>query len=449
MSDARDISIHYEPREWQRKAGELMKRFNVLLVSRQSGKTVMSIANLVASAIADTRPNPRYAYMDPYLKQARRVAWMYLKDMTRDIPGVQQLEGERIIRFAHNGAEIELEGADTPDSLRGTYLDGVVIDEFEDMKPDVWEAVTLPKVLSRGGWVIIQGTLHGIGNLSQIYFKAMKDPSWYAGNFTAIDTGYPAPDELELAKKNMSARRFAQEYMNDLTAGSADALLSVIDCMNSQQRVVDYENYQFEPLIMGVDVSRGGDDLCAICFRKGPLCHNIEAFPWIGDVATADKIGQFAQKMHPDAIFVDCTGGYGAMAAAKLKQLGFKTQDVSFAQSPTDEQFVNKRVEMYWRGAQWIKNTGKLPIDNELIQELTIVKYDHDNAKQKVYIQSKDEIRKDLGRSPDKADAFMLTFAFNVYKPSAQEALLGRATNIQSSERYNPVLAAKKRAGLI
>jgi hypothetical protein len=119
---------------------------------------------------------------------------------------------------------------------------------------------------------------------------------------------------------------------------------------------------------------------------------------------------------------------------------------VNFASSPDDERFTNKRVEMWWKLAQWVKKDGKLPIDNDLIVDLTSVRYDHDNAKQKVFLETKDDLRKRIGRSPDKGDSAAITFSYAVYNPSPVEQLLGRHQDFRNQERYNPLKRARERA---
>ena len=66
---------------------------------------------------------PRFAYIAPFYRQAKRVAWDYLKHYSRAVPGRRVNETELRVDFP-NGARIQLYGADNPDSLRGIYLDG-------------------------------------------------------------------------------------------------------------------------------------------------------------------------------------------------------------------------------------------------------------------------------------------------------------------------------------
>ncbi|HXA39662.1 MAG TPA: hypothetical protein VNW53_11725 [Phenylobacterium sp.] len=85
---------------------------------------------------------------------------------------------------------------------------------------------------------------------------------------------------------------------------------------------------------------------------------------------------------------------------------------VEFAGTPINGGFVNKRAEIWWALAQWVKGGGALPNDPELVGELTTPTFFFKGDK--IQIESKDQIKDRLGRSPDIADALALTFTFPV-----------------------------------
>jgi phage terminase large subunit len=74
---------------------------------------------------------------------------------------------------------IRLYGADNPDALRGPYLDGVVLDEFADMKPEVWYEVVRPMLADRQGWATFIGTPKGKNEFWRLHESAKKDPAWF------------------------------------------------------------------------------------------------------------------------------------------------------------------------------------------------------------------------------------------------------------------------------
>ena len=140
---ARVLKFDYEPRPIQREIHASLKRFNSLVAHRRLGKTVLSVNQLISSALRCKKQHPRYAYIAPLRNQAKNVAWDFLKQFSEPFrkgdPNIAELWVELV-----NGARIQLFGADNPNAMRGMYLDGVVFDEYGDMDPTTWTQVIRP-----------------------------------------------------------------------------------------------------------------------------------------------------------------------------------------------------------------------------------------------------------------------------------------------------------------
>jgi phage terminase large subunit len=138
------------------------------------------------------------------------IAWDYLKRYSRPLrPGVS--ETELSVRLA-NDAEIRLYGADNPDALRGGYLDGVILDEYADMRPSVWGEIVRPCLADRKGWAAHIGSAKGHNAFFEIHQHAVGSPEWYSALLKASETGLIPEAELEDAAKIMTADQFAQEF---------------------------------------------------------------------------------------------------------------------------------------------------------------------------------------------------------------------------------------------
>src|SRR5262249_52926891 len=98
------------------------------------------IHDLHRDAARSKKVRPRYAYLSPFIRQSKGVAWDYLRTAIEPARryGATSHEGELRIDYPHNGGQVRLYGADNPDAMRGIYLDGVVLDEYADMDPRVW-----------------------------------------------------------------------------------------------------------------------------------------------------------------------------------------------------------------------------------------------------------------------------------------------------------------------
>lgn len=216
MEKVKRISTGYEPRVHQARLHMLLKRFNVLVCHRRFGKTVFSLNEMIDRALRNDKKNPQYAYIAPYYGQAKRVAWDYLKEYTKNIPGVTTNEAELRVDIPRpdrgDRIRIMLLGGDNPAAVRGIYLDGVILDEYAEMDPTVWSQVVRPALSDRLGWAIFIGTPKGQNHFFDIYSSARKDPSWHTALYRASETGIIPASELEAAKLTMSEEEYEQEY---------------------------------------------------------------------------------------------------------------------------------------------------------------------------------------------------------------------------------------------
>lgn len=213
MATSPGIVIPYAPRRLQLEVHGNLKRFSVLACHRRFGKTVLAVNELLASAVKDmaVKTNGRYAYIAPLYKQAKQAAWDYLKQYTEPFEGRRVNESELRVDLPF-GARISLYGADNPDSLRGIYLDGVVLDEYAQMSPRLWGEVIRPALADRKGWAMFIGTPQGHNQFWDIYEAARNDPDWYSALFKASETGIVAAEELEAARKAMTPEEYEQEF---------------------------------------------------------------------------------------------------------------------------------------------------------------------------------------------------------------------------------------------
>lgn len=216
------MATGYQPRPLQAELHAAFKRFNVLVCHRRFGKTVLCINELIDQALRCRLERPRYAYVAPFYKQAKAVAWDYLKHYTRTIPGVAKHESELRVDLP-NGARIQLYGADNYDALRGIYLDGAVMDEYAQMAPKAWSEVIRPAIADRAGFIIFIGTPRGRNAFAELYEAARDDAAWFARLYPANETGILNREELELARRQMSEEEYAQEFECSFDAAIAGA----------------------------------------------------------------------------------------------------------------------------------------------------------------------------------------------------------------------------------
>jgi phage terminase large subunit len=167
--------------------------------------------DLLDAALRCKHERPRFHYVAPLLKQAKTVAWDYLKSYGLRIPGATAHESELRLDLP-NGGQVRLFGSDNPDALRGIYSDGVVLDEAADMSPRVFNEILRPALSDRKGWAVWIGTPKGQNDFFDLWQKAQSDESYYTLMMRASQTGLVDADELIDARRQMMAGQYAQEY---------------------------------------------------------------------------------------------------------------------------------------------------------------------------------------------------------------------------------------------
>lgn len=409
------VVIPYRPRFPQDEIHKQLEthRFCVLVAHRRLGKTVLSVNHLIKRAITDRKERGMYAYLAPFRNQAEQIAWGYLKHYTSQIPAIS-INEQKLSILLPNGATIRIFGADNPDALRGMYFDGVVIDEVAQIKPTLWGEVIRPALADRKGWAAFIGTPKGINLFSQIYDQALNlmskgDPDWSAMLYSVEQTHVIDEKELAALKVEMSENEFRQEFLCDFSAAQDNGLIPIDDIRAAANKFYRESEYMGAPLIYGIDVARFGSDASVIFKRRGLVAFEPIVIRKFDNMALADRIAVEMAKEKPEAVFIDSGAGQGVID--RLRQMRFDVVEVPFgAQAIDKEQFANRRMEMWWHMAQWIKQGGAIPPDPILQGDLGAPTYGYTPKGPKI-LEAKDKLKERIGRSPDLADALALTFA--------------------------------------
>jgi hypothetical protein len=258
MDDVLDVELDYKPRDVFLDFHERQERWAVIVAHRRCGKTVACINDLIYKALVDGKEDGRYAYLAPYYAQAKSIAFDYLMKFSEPVRAnhnVSELWVELI-----NGARIRLFGADNADSLRGLYLDGVVLDEFADMKPSLWGAVLRPLLSDRRGWAVFIGTPKGHNQFWEIYNNATKDNSWYVKTLRASQTGLIPQEELDDAKKMQTQDQYLAEWECDFESAIIGAYYGKeMRQLTDQGRILDIEYDPMFPVHTAWDLGYSDD----------------------------------------------------------------------------------------------------------------------------------------------------------------------------------------------
>lgn len=220
----------------------------------------------------------------------------------------------------------------------------------------------------------------------------------------------------------------------------ADKLLDVVDVERAQALVVPESAFGADAKILGLDVARFGDDSSSLTPRQGRVAWVGREFRGLDTVELAEQLIRAIDKWGADAAFVDGTGvGGGVIDHCRHRNYGHIVHEVQFGSRALDPKaYENRRTEIHWKLAEWVKGGGSLPPKDQLLAaELTAPTYWFD-AKGRVCLESKDDIKARLGRSPDKADSLALTFAGSVQPPVHRAAAEAARSAGRAVTDYDP-----------
>lgn len=183
-----------------------------------------------------------------------------------------------------------------------------------------------------------------------------------------------------------------------------------------------FEPTAFDPIVIGVDVARFGDDESIIAIRHG---RNARVTPWVrlqgvDTMGVASAVAQVYNEIDADAVFVD-GGGVGGGVVDRLRQLNVPVIEVQFGAKaerpdPNNEsvRYANKRAEM-WGYLRAALSSLCIPDDEDLIDQLSSPDYSFNNS-DAIILEKKADMKKRGLPSPDRADALALTYAYPVYQ---------------------------------
>ena len=213
-----DLNISLLP--WQQKVWTDNKRFQVVAAGRRTGKSRYAAWKLIVKALEAKRG--QVFYVAPTQGQARDIMWQTLLEVGHPVISSSHVNNLQIKLV--NGITIALKGADRPETMRGVSLYYLVMDEYADMKPEVWEQILRPALADLKGDALFIGTPMGRNHFYDLhqYASLSKDKDWQGYHFTSYDNPLLDEGEINAAKNSMSAFSFRQEFMASFEAQGSE-----------------------------------------------------------------------------------------------------------------------------------------------------------------------------------------------------------------------------------
>lgn len=344
-----------------------------------------------------------------------------------------------------------------PDRFQGYHEEHilVIVDEAAGVPEDIFEAIEgvltseHSRLLLLGNPTSVGGTFHkafrGAG-YKAIHIGAFDTPNFTAFGITQEDfenntweakiTGsLPNPKLItpewaydKFLKWGPNSPAYQARVLGDFPEGGDDTLIPIAWVEAAQTRWLDME--PGEPVEIGGDIARYGSDETVIAIRRGRRVEPLLAYSQKDTMETTGLVMAAHRETRAAGVKVDVIG-IGAGVADRLKELKCPVAGVNVAESAREpERFKNLRAELWWNLRELLDPNPRLnpdpialPPDDQLLADLTNVKY-RINSRGQVEVESKDEIKKRLGRSPDRGDAVVLAFAPSTKQdPAALEVL--------------------------
>lgn len=319
------------------------------------------------------------------------------------------------------------------EAFAGTHeMNGVlmVFDEASAISDTVWDvaegAMTTPGAM----WVVFGNPTRSSGKFYDC-FNQMKH-RWRTYKVDSRKAKAVNQGEVQkwLEDYGEDSDFFRVRVRGEFPKQAINQFISSDVVMEAMKKRLRYEQWSHYRAVIGVDVARFGSDTSIICVRQGPVVlggADIQKYQNIDTMMLAGKVVDTYRKFNSNAIVCVDGVGVGAGVVDRLRALGIPVIDVQSAAKSLDSRtYFNKRSELYGRLKDWLYADGCLPNDPDIFNQIRVLEYQINNRLQ-IQLMSKEDIRKEVGGSPDVADAIAYTFA-------AEEALdlakTARARNV-------------------
>lgn len=381
-------------------------------VTLRSGHGVGKTTLVVCAAVwwLLTRPYSRVVIVAPeFARQIKGVIWAHFRRVLRAAPHPLPLEvrANRLLVAGH-GDEWSAVGmpATEPDRLEGIHADGgvlLIMDETKGIGQDVYDA--LQGVLSGGGRLLVASVP---GGASGPFYRSWNaaDTSWCRFHLSSEDSSLVAPEWVAARREEWGAGSplFEARVRGEFVSAGEGVLfpLSLLEAVTTRPP------NPAEEVTLGVDVARSlaGDWNCVAVARGSRV---VECRLWRSAdlMLTVHKVMELAVLTGAKRLRVD-VGGVGAGVVDRMRQLGYNVEAVNFGgRAEEADRFRNRRAELFFSLRQRLEQDAGLPDDDALVADLSALRYEFDAAG-RIVLEGKDEVRRRLGRSPDRADAVAL-----------------------------------------
>jgi len=305
--------------------------------------------------------------------------------------------------------------AETPEALAGVHSDHVllIVDEASGVPEQVYEAAAGSMSGHNATTLMLSNPTRSSGTFFESHNRMAH--SWWTRTWSCKDSplvSHEFVDEMEL-RYGPESNAYRVRVLGEFPLSDDNTIIPYHLVESAQNRDVVVSDEAM--IVWGLDVARFGSDATALCKRQGPIVTELRSWRGLDLMQTTGRIvaeyEALAPSKRPAEILVDSIG-VGSGVVDRLQELGLPVRGVNVAESPSmGDTYMNLRSELWFKCKAWLEDRScKLPKDDQLIAELTAIRYSFTSSG-KMKAESKDEMRKRGLGSPDLADALCLTMA--------------------------------------
>ena len=305
--------------------------------------------------------------------------------------------------------------AETPEALAGVHSDNVllIVDEASGVPEQVYEAAAGSMSGHNATTLMLSNPTRSSGTFFESHNRMAH--TWWTRTWSCKDSplvSHEFVDEMEL-RYGPESNAYRVRVLGEFPLSDDNTIIPYHLVETAQNRDVVVSDEAM--IVWGLDVARFGSDATALCKRQGPIVTELRSWRGLDLMQTTGRIvaeyEALAPSKRPTEILVDSIG-VGSGVVDRLQELGLPVRGVNVAESPSmGDTYMNLRSELWFKCKAWLEDRScKLPKDDQLIAELTAIRYSFTSSG-KMKAESKDEMRKRGLGSPDLADALCLTMA--------------------------------------
>ena len=342
----------------------------------------------------------------------------WVKELPQPVQDLLDVKQERIeLKASSTEAFISARTsrAEQPEALQGVHSDNVMLvaDEASGVPEAVFEAAAGSMSGHNALTILLGNPVRSSGFFFDTHNR-LKD-EWWTRRVSCIDSTRVSKEYVDDMKSRYGeeSNAFRIRVLGEFPRSDDDTIIPMDLLESAKHR--DTRAYEDAPIVWGLDVARFGSDSSVLCKRQSNVVHTLERWRNLDLMQlTGAVVAQYEacdHKSRPTEILVDSIG-LGAGVVDRLRELNLPARGINVSESPAmGGTYLNLRAELWHKAKAWLeKRDCKIPNNEDLIGELATVRYTF-TSNGKIKIESKDDIRRRGLKSPDMADAFVLTFA--------------------------------------